>query len=129
MRSIRNLAIALTIALASVPAGADISLVENHKSVTVDCAKDKRVELMGNHIAVTLTGTCTRVTMTGNHGTVTGSATSVMISGNFNNASIDAADDIAISVNNNAVTWKRGVSSAKPKIASSGKDNSVKQEK
>lgn len=129
MRSTRNLAIALAIACATSPAAADISLVENHKSVAVDCAKDKRVELMGNHITVTLTGTCTRVAMTGNHGTVSGSATSVYVSGNQNTASIEAADDITISGNSNAVTWKRGLSGAKPKIAASGKDNSIKQAK
>jgi DUF3060 family protein len=129
MRSIRTVAIAFVIALAATPATADISLVENHKTVAVDCARDKRVELMGNHIAVTLAGTCTRVAMTGNHGSVTGSATSVYISGNNNTAAIDAADDITISGNNNTVTWKRGASGPKPKIAASGKENSITQAK
>ena len=125
----RRMQIALSFTLAAAPAAADVSIVDNHKTVTVDCAKDKQVELMGNHITVTLTGTCTKVSMTGNHGVVKGSSTAVYVSGNENTATIDAADDIVVSGNNNTITWKKGASKPQPKITSSGEKNSVKQAK
>lgn len=113
----------------AVPAFADLSILDNNKTLKVDCAKDAKVDLIGNHITVTLDGTCAKVTVTGNHASVTGSATKVFVAGNNNKLSIDGADDIAIAGNKNALTWKRGLKAANPKVANTGKDNAITQAK
>jgi hypothetical protein len=103
-------------------AAADVSVLDNNKTLTVDCAKDKEVRLIGNHLAVTLTGTCTKVSITGNHETVTGAAGAFSVAGIYNTLSISAADTVTVAGNNNALTLDKGV---KAKPANSGKDNKI----
>jgi len=110
-------------------AAADVSIIDNNKTITVDCSKDKSVSLIGNHITVTLTGTCTRVTVTGNFETVTGSATTFWVAGNHNTVNADAADEINVAGNDNTLTWKKGLSKPQPKISNPGKNNKVTQAK
>ena len=71
----------LALALVAVPAvaAADVSIIDNGKTVAIDCAKDPRVSLIGNSLTVTLTGTCKKLDITGNHETVTGSAGDVYL--------------------------------------------------
>src|SRR5665647_3827789 len=80
-------------------AAADVSLVDNHETVTVDCAQDPNVTVTGNHATVTLTGTCKKVLISGNHATLTGSATTVLITGNENTANLDAVDSLSTTGN------------------------------
>ncbi|MDQ3370147.1 MAG: DUF3060 domain-containing protein [Myxococcota bacterium] len=112
---------------ASGTAHAEVSVLENRKQVQVDCAKDREVNLVGNHITATLTGTCTKVNVTGNHCTVIGSAKAVFVAGNHNTLTLEAADHIAVAGNSNTLTYKRGVAKQPPKVANSGKDNKVTQ--
>lgn len=106
-------------------ARADVSIVDNDKTVTVDCAKDRAVELIGNHITVTLVGTCAQVSVLGNQGTVRGSATRFTVAGNRNTVTADGADAIAISGNGNTVTYKRGLARKQPAVSNVGKSNRV----
>ncbi len=112
-------------------AAADVSVMDNDKTLTVDCAKDKEVNLLGNKITVTLTGVCTKVSMTGNNNTVTGSALTVSIPGNQNTATLDKVDTIAVPGNQNTVTYKGPATATvkKTKLAVLGNKNSVTQQK
>lgn len=113
----------LLLLLATAPALADVSVIDNNKSITVDCAKDPKVDLIGNNITLTLTGKCKQVNVTGNKETVMGSATTVFVAGNENTVKIDAADTITVAGNKNVVSYKTG------KVTNPGKDNKVTQVK
>ena len=117
----------LALALIAAPAiaAADVSVIDNGKTVAVDCAKDPHVRLIGNSLTVTLTGTCKQLDITGNHETVKGSAGEVYVQGNENTVSIDASTTITVAGNKNTVTWKSGA----PKVQNTGKGNTVTQQK
>jgi phosphate-selective porin len=115
--------LAIALVLAPAIAAADVTIIDNGKTVAVDCAKDPAVSLIGNHLTVTLTGTCKKLDVSGNHETVKGSADQVYIQGNENTISIDASKTISVAGNKNIVTWKSGA----PKLSNAGKDNKVTQ--
>ncbi|HEU0033397.1 MAG TPA: DUF3060 domain-containing protein [Kofleriaceae bacterium] len=117
----------LALAAIAATAHADATVIENSKTLTIDCAKDKEVNLIGNHLKVTLTGTCTKVMVTGNHEQVRGAATLFYVAGNNNTVTADATDEIYLAGNKNTVTWKKGLTKASPKISNPGKDNAVSQ--
>jgi catabolite regulation protein CreA len=106
-------------------ASADISVIDNNKTLDVDCAKDPEVNLVGNHIKVTTRGVCAKIMISGNHATVTGSANLVLVSGNHNTVTLAAADDVMVSGNNNTLTVRKGATVKAPRIANSGNDNHV----
>ena len=121
----------LLLALLTATAAADVTLIDNDRSITVDCSKDPNVDLVGNHLTATLTGTCTKVTLTGNHNTAIGSTKKLAIPGNHNTGTLDAVDVISILGNENSVTWKTTVDpkKAKPKVGAVGRKNSISQVK
>lgn len=119
----------LSLAAAAAAAHADVDLVDNNQKVTVDCAKDKSVNIAGNKATVTLTGTCDEVNISGNKATVKGSALTVNVSGNDNTLTLDATDHIMVSGNKNAITYKKGATSKKPSVMSVGTDNKISQTK
>jgi hypothetical protein len=122
------LCIALLVSAAST-AAADVSITDNDQKVTVDCAKDKVVNVVGNKAVITLTGTCEQVNISGNKATVKGSAARVQVSGNENKLALDAADAILVSGNKNIVSCKKGLRDAPPRVMNSGTDNKVSVEK
>jgi len=109
--------------LTAAPALADVAVIDNNKTIAVDCAKDSKVDLIGNNITLTLTGKCKQVNVTGNKERVTGAATTVFVAGNENTVTIDGGDTITVAGNKNVVTYKTG------KVSNSGKDNKVTQAK
>lgn len=111
------------------PARADVSVIDNDKTLDVDCAKDPEVSLIGNHLTVTTRGVCTKITISGNHETVTGSASAVFIAGNHNIVTLAAADDITIAGNSNTLTVRKSVKLKAPRVANSGTDNHITQPK
>jgi hypothetical protein len=121
-----KVAVAL-LAILPTTALAERQIVDNNATITIDCAKDKEVSLIGNSITVTLVGTCTRVNVTGNKEVVKGSATTFFIAGNHNTVTANETDDISVSGSHNTVTWKKGVSKAAPNVKNPGKDNKVSQ--
>lgn len=112
-------------------ASADVSFVDNHVTQTIDCAKDPKVDILGNHATITLTGVCTKVTIAGNHATVTGSTATLWMAGNHNTASLDAVDVISAPGNNNTVSYRKTVDAKKkkPKISNPGRNNTVTKTK
>jgi len=112
-------------------AAADVALTGNHETVTVDCATDPNVSIMGNHASVTLSGTCKKVSISGNHATVVGSAAIVSITGNHNTAALVAVDLLSTPGNHNTATWKKPIDAKlkAPKISNTGNKNTVTQAK
>jgi len=106
-------------------ARADVSILDNDQTVTVDCAKDKSVSILGNKATVTLKGTCDAVNVAGNKASVKGSAVRVHVAGNDNTLALDAADEILVSGNKNTVSYKKGIKEKAPRVSSPGSDNKV----
>src|SRR5690348_16647249 len=104
-----TLAAASILALAAATAHADGNLFDNNQKVTVDCAKDKTVNITGNKATVTLTGTCQAVNISGNNATVKGSVQHAQVSGNDNTLELDAVDHVMVSGNKNSITYKKAV--------------------
>ena len=124
----KKLALAVLLFGSSV-ATADVSIVDNNKTLKVDCATDKNVNIIGNGAKVTLVGTCAVISISGNSATVTGSSEKFYLAGNKNTVNADGADDIATPGNKNTVTWKKGLSKKAPAISNPGKDNKISQAK
>lgn len=122
-------AVLAVLAASAASARADISVIDNNKTLDVDCAKDPQINLVGNHITVTAKGVCAKITVSGNHGTVTGSATVVYVAGNHNTVTLAAADDVTIAGSSNTVTVRKSVKLPAPRIANSGTDNHITQPK
>jgi hypothetical protein len=122
--AVKALALAAS-TLVVATASADVTVVDNGKTLTIDCAKDKNVNLVGNNYNVTLVGTCALVTVGGNGGEVRGSAARFYVSGNKNRVSADGADQIYVAGNNNQVSWRRAVTRREPAVANTGAGNAV----
>ena|SRR5579862_755681 len=117
----------ITLVLFTSLAAADVSLTDNNKKKTIDCAKDPNVTIVGNSDAVTLTGACTAVTVAGNKNKLTiASGTAVTVSGNDNVVTITAVDALTVDGNRNVVSYKGAVTKGGTVAATnSGKDNVV----
>lgn len=118
---------AALVSLVATTAAADITIMENRKTITVDCAKDPEVNLVGNHIRVTLVGTCKKVTVTGNHESVVGSVISARVLGNHNTLDLDGVDALSIAGNHNTASYKRPLEAKKTAVSNVGKYNTVKK--
>lgn len=118
-----------SLGLASGAARADVTVLDNHKTIEVDCAKDPQVNLLGNHITLTLKGVCAMVTVDGNDETVSGSASAVRVNGNHNTVVLTAADQVAIFGNDNTVAVQKPVKAKAVQIANPGNRNKVTRPK
>jgi len=124
-----KLAIA-SLLLAASPALADVSVIDNHKTVKVDCTKDKTTTVLGNENTITATGTCTLISVAGNKNVIKADTTTKLeVAGNDNTASVTAADEISVPGSRNTVSWKKGASGKAPAVSNPGKDNKVSQAK
>jgi len=122
--------LAATLALSATAALADVNLLDNDQKVTVDCAKEKAVNIVGNKANVTLNGTCEEVNISGNKATVKGSVRRVNISGNDNTLTLDGVDEILVSGNKNTISYKRSLKdNKKVSTLNSGSDNKISQGK
>jgi DUF3060 family protein len=110
-------------------ARADITVLDNDKTLEVDCAKDPQVGLAGNHITLTLKGICAMILVDGNEATIRGSAAAVRINGNHNTVTLEAADQVAIYGNDNTVTVQKPIKAKKVQISSPGSRNKVTRPK
>src|ERR1041384_4383126 len=99
----------VAIAVFSVAARADITVMDNDKTLDVDCAKDPNVSLMGNHLTLTTKGVCNRILVTGNDNTV----------------NLDAADDVSVTGNDNTVSVHKAVKAKSPRISNPGNRNKI----
>lgn len=121
--------LAVIIAGTGAPARADVSVIDNNKTLDVDCAKDPAISLVGNHLTVTTKGVCASITISGNYANVTGSATVVVVSGNHNTLTLAAADDVTVSGNSNTLSVQKSVKQKAPRVANSGNGNHITQPK
>ena len=119
----------LAISLAATAASADVTVMDNNKTITVDCAKDRNVQLIGNHLTVSLSGACESVKVTGNHETVVGSVTNAFVAGNHNTLNLDSVDNISVAGNHNTIAYKKPLAKKKTSVANLGKGNTVSQTK
>jgi hypothetical protein len=119
---------ALALTICATTAAADVTIMDNDKTVAVDCAKDKNVTLVGNNITANLTGTCASVKVTGNHETVNGSVTNAFVAGNHNTLSLDGVDTISVAGNHNTVTHKKPLTKKKTSVTNNGKGNTITQQ-
>ena len=112
--------------LVSSVALADVDEVDNKKTHTVDCTKDKTVRVSGNSNTFTLKGTCDSVQVSGNKNTVKGDgAKQVMLSGNDNTIDLSSIDSLMVSGDRNTVSYKK----KKPTVADQGNGNKITQAK
>jgi hypothetical protein len=121
--------LAATLALTAATARADVNIVDDNAKLTVDCAKEKAVNIAGNKAAITLTGTCEEVNISGNKATIKGSVAHVNVSGNENTLLLDGVDQIFVTGNKNAISYKKPAKSKKTSIANTGNENKVSQTK
>jgi hypothetical protein len=106
-------------------AHADVNVFDNDETHTVDCAKDKTVNITGNNATITLTGVCDLVQVSGNEAKVTGSVKGVRVSGNKNALTLDGVDSIMVSGNENVVSYKKPVAKKKTGVMNSGNKNKI----
>jgi Protein of unknown function (DUF3060) len=119
----------LALVLCSSVAFADVTVMDNDKTIAVDCAKDKNVTLIGNNITANLSGTCESVKVTGNHENVVGSVTNAFVAGNHNTLVLDGVDTISVAGNHNTVTHKKPLAKQKTNVSNLGKGNTITQTK
>ena len=94
----------------------------------IDCGKTATHMISDNDRNLTYVGKCDTISLDGNNITIKAeSVKNLAVSGNDNKATVDAADKIYTPGNNNTVTYKKGISAAKPKLANPGNDNSIRQ--
>jgi hypothetical protein len=125
----KSFMIAATLASLGVAARADVTVVDNDKTIEVDCAKDPQVSLLGNHLTLTLKGVCAKIIIEGNEETVTGSAGAVQVNGNHNTVSLSAADEVTVTGNDNTVTVQKPVKAKAVRISNPGSRNKVTRPK
>ena len=103
---------------------ADASVVDNGKTLTIDCAKDKSASIMGNQNTITLTGTCDSVSVMGNKNTVTvASSTAVKVQGNDNTVAVSGAAKVTVNGNRNTLALPKDTKTTP--VTDHGKDNKV----
>jgi len=117
----------LALVLGSGIASADIMNIDDDQTLTVDCAKDKNVNLTGNKNKITLNGTCKSVNISGNENEVNGTTIQVKVSGNENTFTLEAVDSILVSGNDNKISYKATVTKTKKKtgVLNSGNGNKI----
>jgi hypothetical protein len=95
-----------------------------------DCAKNPTAVIDTGDGKYRFVGPCTRIVIDGGENTVEiESAKAVEINGSENTVTIGAADKITVLGGDNKVSYKKGLSGAKPKISSTGVNNTITQTK
>jgi hypothetical protein len=120
---------ALALAAFAAPARAEVTVIDNNRTVEVDCAKDPEIELIGNHITLTTLGVCARIAILGNHASVNGSSSEVHVAGNHNKLALVAADDVTVLGNHNSISVRKAVTLKAPRISNLGNGNRITQPK
>ena len=91
-----------------------------------DCAKEPTALIDGAGATVKFVGTCDKIEINSSSGTFTVEAVKkIVVNGAGNKVEIGAADKIAVTGAGNTVTYKKGLSGAKPKVSSVGAGNKV----
>jgi hypothetical protein len=124
-----GIATVMFVAAAAVPARADVKVVDDGATLTVDCAKEKVVYISGEKVNIVLSGTCDAVNISSDGSTVKGSVLQLNISGDGNTFVLDAVDQIMVSGDRNTITYKKAVKAKKTGVMSTGSNNKISQVK
>jgi Protein of unknown function (DUF3060) len=90
----------------AAPAGQ--SILENHRTLTFDC-QGGYVRVDGNLNVLTITGSCTVLT----------------VEGNKNKIRVATVGSIVLDGNQNQVSWSKALTGARPVVSNTGSGNSV----
>jgi hypothetical protein len=95
-----------------------------------DCAQAATHRIVDNHAHRVFVGPCESITIAGNHATVSVErARTVVVAGNHSTVSITVVGKLSVPGNDNRVSWHKGLTSAKAKVAVAGKRNAITQSK
>jgi len=99
-------------------------------ATAVDCSKEPAYSITGAGGTYTFTGTCTKISLAGaeNHVTIE-NVKEIAVAGSKNVITIGGVDRVSNTGSDNKVTYKKGLSSAKPKVSSVGTHTTVEQAK
>lgn len=97
----------------------------------IDCKKKPTYAVTGNgNQALKFTGTCDRISVdTGENRLSIDNVKTIILNGGLNQVAIGGVDSIVTNGGKNNVTYKKGLSGAKPKIGGGGAGNTVVQAK
>jgi hypothetical protein len=97
---------------------------------TIDCAKKPTYSVNTDENTLTFVGTCDRIDVNGGDNRLTiESVKTLALNGDNNKAAVVGVDSISMNGNDNRVSYKKGLSAAKPKISNPGNDNKAEQVK
>ena len=100
------------------------------KLTKIDCSQQADHALADNKGTFEFTGTCGTITVEGNDNTLQlEKAKLVTVPGNTNTVKVGGVDRIIVAGNANKVTWKKGLTKAKPKISVPGNANKIAKAK
>lgn len=93
-----------------------------------DCAKSPTATIDEGDGKYKFVGPCTRIVVDGGENTVVvESVKELVINGSTNTVTVGSADKIIVSGGANKVSYRKGISGAKPKVVTSGEGNTVTQ--
>lgn len=97
----------------------------------IDCKKKPTYAVSGNgNQALKFTGTCDKISVeTGENRLSIENVKTIVLNGGLNQVSIGGVDAIVTNGGKNNVTYKKGLSGAKPKVSGGGAGNTVVQAK
>src|SRR5688572_6476140 len=113
----------IVLLLALVPSLASADKVYNDAGAKVahDCDKDGNAIFNGSAASGAITGKCDKITVNGSTANLTiASVATLTVTGSMNEVTVDAVDRVSITGTKNTVSWKKGVSVAKPKVSQTG---------
>lgn len=114
----------------SKPAPAEASEAPGDSAGAQDCAKSPTAVINSGEGTYKFVGVCTKIVVNGGDNTaVIESVKELVVNGSTNTVEVGSADKISVLGSDNKVTYKKGLSGAKPKVASIGENNKVSQVK
>jgi hypothetical protein len=112
--------------LCAAEASAEVVFDDASQTAAHDCSTDPEVAIQSSSGTYTLTGTCTKVAISGASNQVSiAAAEKVSIAGSSNEVTIGAADKIAVVGSSNQVRWKKGLKGPKAKVSNVGTQNKI----
>jgi uncharacterized protein (DUF2345 family) len=107
---------------------ADAQVMDNGKTLTIDCAKDKTASIMGNENTITLTGACDSVSIMGNKNTIAlASSTAVKVQGNDNTVAVTGTANVTVNGSRNTLSLPKDAKTSP--LTDRGKDNKITRAK
>jgi hypothetical protein len=99
-------------------------------TTTVDCAKSPSYSIPNGEGTYTFTGTCDKISVAGGENTLSIEAVKELaVAGAENTIAVTAAEKISVVGADNKITYKKGISGAKPVVKIVGTGNKVQQVK